>query len=106
MLNKKYLFFIITSFLFFYSCDSLKKGIGLEKQIPNEFLIEKKDPLVLPPDYNILPPDSKENKKETKKSDLSIKEILNKDIKNKDLPNSSTKNNSSNLEEEILKKIK
>jgi hypothetical protein len=106
MRNKKYLFFIIISFLFFNSCANIKKGIGLEKEIPNEFLIEKKDPLVLPPDYNILPPDSKENKKETKKSHLSIEEILNKDIKNKDLPNSSTKNNSSNLEEEILKKIK
>ena len=106
MLNKKYLFLVIISFLFFNSCSNIQKGLGLEKEVPNEFLIEKKDPLVLPPDYNILPPDSKENKKEIKKSDLSIEEILNKDIKNKDLPNSSTKNNSSNLEEEILKKIK
>lgn len=106
MLNKKYLFLVIISFLFFNSCSNIQKGLGLEKEVPNEFLIEKKDPLVLPPDYNILPPDSKEKKKEIKKSDLSIEEILNKDIKNKDLPNSSTKNNSSNLEEEILKKIK
>ena len=106
MLNKKYLFLIITSFLLLNSCSNIQKGIGIEKDVPNEFLIEKKDPLVLPSDYNILPPNGKENKKETKKLGLSIEEILNKDLKNKDLSNSSNKNNSSNLEEEILKKIK
>ena len=103
---KKYLLLVIIGLLFFNSCTDIKKNIGVEKDVPNEFLIEKKDRLVLPPDYNILPPDSKEKKKEIKKSDLSIEDILNKDIKNKDFPNSSIKNNSSNLEEEILKKIK
>ena len=103
---KKYLLLVIIGLLFFNSCADIKKNIGVEKDVPNEFLIEKKDRLVLPPDYNILPPDSKEKKKEIKKSDLSIEDILNKDIKNKDFLNSSIKNNSSNLEEEILKKIK
>ena len=41
------------------SCDSVKKGLGMTKNAPNEFLIEKRDPLVMPPGYKILPPDSK-----------------------------------------------
>ena len=105
MLNKIYLFLIIVIFMFCSSCSNIKKGFGLEKEVPNEFLIEKKDPLVLPPDYNILPPDSKEKKDEIIKSDTSIKETLNKAVKNKDLSNSSKTNNSTNLEEEFLKKI-
>ena len=53
---------IYTSFLVFFatSCadtfDSVKRGITGQKQsTTDEFLIEKKDPLILPPDYENLP---------------------------------------------------
>ena len=76
----------------------------MEKDKPNEFLIEKRDPLVLPPDYKILPPDSKSVKKETQ--DNSLKSVLDQSLtKTKNSPNSTNKP-SSNLEQEILKQIK
>ena len=53
---------IYISFLVFFatSCadtfDSVKRGITGQKQsATDEFLIEKKDPLILPPDYENLP---------------------------------------------------
>ena len=86
------------------SCDSVKKGLGMTKNAPNEFLIEKRDPLVLPPDYKILPPDSKNVKKETQEN--SLKSVLDQSLtKTKNSSNSTTKP-SSNLEQEILKQIK
>ena len=91
-------------FLSFSGCESVKKGLGIQKDRPNEFLIEKRDPLVLPPDYKILPPDSKNVKKETQEN--SLKSVLDQSLtKTKDSSNSTTKP-SSNLEQEILKQIK
>ncbi len=42
--------------LLFYSCASVKEGfINQRKNSSDEFLVEKKSPLVMPPDYNKLP---------------------------------------------------
>ena len=67
-------------------------------------MIEKRDPLVLPPDYKILPPESKILKKETKEN--SLKSILDKSLNQKKEPLNSNSNSSLNLEDEILKQIK
>ena len=59
MSNKISLFLIvIVGLLALNSCSCIKKGLGIEKDSPNEFLIEKKAPLVIPPEYKLLPPDS------------------------------------------------
>tara|TARA_Y100000590_G_scaffold439821_1_gene564356 strand:- start:267 stop:590 length:324 start_codon:yes stop_codon:yes gene_type:complete len=52
-----YIFFII---FFVTSCadtfDSVKRGLtGAKRSSADEFLIKKKDPLILPPDYENLP---------------------------------------------------
>ena len=94
-----FLLLIITN-----GCTSFKKGIGLEKDKPNEFLIEKRDPLVLPPDYKILPPDSKIVKKESKKD--SLKSVLDQSLTKNKQPSNSQSSSSSSLEESILKQIK
>ena len=59
MLKKKTIFFLALIFLV-TSCadtwDSVKRGItGQKQRATDEFLIEKKDPLILPPDYENLP---------------------------------------------------
>ena len=96
-----YLFLLIL----FNGCSGLKRGLGVEKDKPNEFLIEKREPLVLPPDYKILPPGSKVANKETKKTN-SLKSVLDQSLNDKkEVPNSTNKP-SSDLEQEILKKIK
>ena len=50
----------ILLFIFLYSCggsfDSIKRGLtGQKENSADEFLVKKKDPLILPPDYENLP---------------------------------------------------
>ena len=56
---KKITYVIVLAF-FVTSCadtfDSVKRGItGSKKNSTDEFLVKKKDPLILPPDYENLP---------------------------------------------------
>src|SRR5215813_12371023 len=37
-------------------CTDLKKSIGLEPTLPDEFAVESRAPLTLPPDYDLRPP--------------------------------------------------
>jgi len=58
--------YIIILFAFLTSCadtfDSVKRGLtGAKKGSADEFLVKKKDPLILPPDYENLPnPDERD----------------------------------------------
>ena len=50
----------ISLFIFLVSCadsfDSVKRGLtGAKRSSADEFLVEKKDPLILPPDFENLP---------------------------------------------------
>ena len=66
----------------------------------DEFLVKKKEPLVLPPDYNKMPqPDSMEQRETGEKQ--KIKNIL----KGPDEEKSDT-NKSSSVEQSILNKIR
>ena len=68
-------------------CQSFKNTLTLKKdQSVDEFLIEKKNPLVLPPDYSELPVPKKQN--ETKKAsvqdeNIDLSEVLEKSDKKK-----------------------
>ena len=89
------------------SCTSVKKSLGLEKDVPNEFLIEKRDPLTLPPDYNILPPDSNAKTNKNKKSTSSLKSIFDKDFSSqKKSSSANVPSNTKGIENDILKQIK
>ena len=55
---KKYksLFFVTFVSLFLLSCQSVQDGLTLKKKENTEqFLIEKKKPLIMPPDFDDLP---------------------------------------------------
>ena len=94
--------------LFLYSCGSVGEALQGKKRSDqgDEFLIDKKNPLVLPPDFDKLPKPGEANVKSTKdiKNDnSSIKDLLtNSDIKNNDTSNKQ----STSIEGSILKKIK
>tara|TARA_Y100000591_G_C21549620_1_gene553008 strand:+ start:11 stop:322 length:312 start_codon:yes stop_codon:yes gene_type:complete len=94
--------FFLSLILFFYSCATVKEGfINQRKNSSDEFLVEKKSPLVLPPEYNELlePKDSTENLDTENKK---IKEILiNSDTKidNKEFSDGD-------FEDKLIKKIK
>ena len=83
-------FFLLTLLIFFLSNSStIKKGFESQrKNSTEEFLVEKKKPLVMPPDYNELPvPITNENKKDLEESE--IKNLLMGDTNKKENTNSS-----------------
>lgn len=105
-MNRKIRVYIVTIFLIIFTsgCNDLKAGLGFEKSSPNEFLIEKREPIILPPDYKILPPDTKSEINNSISKD-SLKSILEKKTNTK--PSQAfTDNKSTNVESEILKQIK
>ena len=102
----KYLriFILINSFLLFYSCGTIKEGFtNQKKNSSDEFLVEKKDPLVMPPDYNELPiPVMQESQI---KGDKSIKNLLTEND-NENLNSNQDIDPDKDLEESLLEKIK
>ena len=92
---------ILVLVFFISSCggawQDVKRGVtGQKRQSADEFLIQKKDPLVLPPDFENLPtPDERSIAKEEFKVFENNTETLNED-------SSSV---SSSTEENILRKI-
>ena len=71
MIKKITIFLILLVFL--SNCQSLKENLSMKKkQGVDEFLIEKKNPLVLPPNYSELPkPKSDEILEDNKNIDLT-----------------------------------
>jgi hypothetical protein len=94
---------LIKVILFLSSCGSIKEGFkNQKKNSTDEFLVEKKSPLVMPPDYNVLPI-PKQKSLDKKVEDNIIESLISK--KNvKIIEDVNTKSQS--LEEQILKKIK
>jgi len=84
------------------SCGTIRDGFSSQKKNnSDEFLVEKKSPLVMPPDYNELPiPNEEKIEKETK----DIKSLISKS-KQEEINEDLNKKNSS-FEGSILKKIK
>jgi len=97
--------FILFLLIIFSSCQKLQKGLGLSKDVPDEFLVEKRNPIVLPPNFDLLPPDSIINTQTLKDEKDSIKDVFNKNLSS-DKKNLENKNTSENLEKNILEKIK
>jgi PBP1b-binding outer membrane lipoprotein LpoB len=95
---------IILSFIFLESCGSIKEGFSSQKKnSSDEFLVEKKSPLVMPPNFDELPT-PKINEVESEENSNNIKSLI---TTNEDSI-ASTENNQTdqNLENSILKKIK
>ena len=96
-------FIIINFFLLLLSCSVVKEGFeNPKKKSSDEFLVEKKSPLVMPPEFNKLPvPEN--NEQDSNSDQKTIKDLLNE---NGD--QSSVINDSSNesLEKTLLEKIK
>ena len=91
---------------FLNSCENIQKGLGIKKDIPDEFLIEKRSPLTTPPNFDLLPPDSV-NQNNQKDDKDNLKEIFNNNL-GKDKKNTEVKKekDTGSLEKSILEKIK
>jgi len=91
--------------LFLYSCSTIKEGFtNQKKSSSDEFLVEKKSPLVMPPDYNDLPvPD--QNKETVETNENKIKDLVTKN-ENENGQNNNSVDSNLDIEQSILKKIK
>ena len=63
--KKKSLIFLILSFLFISSCETLNEIAGMEKTLIDDYLYEGTPDLILPPDFNKDPTTLKRTKKST-----------------------------------------
>ena len=97
---------ILLSFIYILAaCGTLKEGFSNQKKnSKDEFLVEKKSPLIMPPDYNELPvPNAKG--KQTLSEESSIKNLV---INEEKITNTSNarSSKSTGLEKSLLEKIK
>ena len=102
-MNKFKKFIFLNFLLLLLSCGTMQSAFeNQKKNNTDEFLVEKKSPLVMPPDFNELPvPKEIEIQKETSKNKL--KSLINQ---NNQKIISSEKDIDKNFEELLLEKIK
>ena len=103
----KYPFYLFSIIFLLNGCQNVKDGLtGQKKSNSDEFLIEKKNPLVLPPDFEKLPvPKTLNEEEKNEEKEIDIKSILTK--KGSKTKSDSIDNVSSgSLEKNILEKIK
>ena len=98
------IFILSNLFLFLLSCGTFKEGFSNQKKNnSDEFLVEKKTPLVMPPNYNELP-EPKVNQQEIEEEKNSIKSLLIQE--NDTLNDNEIDDKDKKLEESLLEKIK
>ena len=93
--------------LFLYSCGSVGEALQGKKRSDqgDEFLIDKKNPLVMPPDFDKLPKPGEANVKSTKDIENDQSNIKNL-LKNSNDQSIFNTSESTSIESFILKKIK
>ena len=106
MTKIKTIFFLILFASFFYSCTTVKKGFESQrKKSTDEFLVEKKQPLVMPPDFEKLPLPDQSQKNSQQENVNQIEELIVSDNSTK----TNTKRSSNSIQKTenfILDKIK
>ena len=98
---------VILPIFLLYSCQGTVDALQGKKrsESSDEFLVEKKNPLTQPPDYNELPvPVGQEQEQFNEENDSEIKKILDISQNEESATQSNTDANTS-LEKSILEKI-
>ena len=94
--------FLAIVFFTFQSCQTIKEGFtSQKKKSTDEFLVEKKSPLVMPPEFNELPVPQSSNDIVEDESENNIENL----ISNNNSPENSKIQNE-NFENSIIEKIK
>ena len=84
------------------NCQSIVDGISMKKKnSSDQFLIEKKSPLVLPPDFDELPEPTSEVER-SEEEEFDIKNVLDQSSPSDE----NKKTDSSSIKNTIMKKIK
>ena len=106
MMKNLKILILINILLIFSSCGTLKEGFkNQKKNNSDEFLVQKKSPLVMPPEYGQLPTPKQEANKTESMNSTSVKNLLLSEENNStNLKEESDINK--NFEEKLLEKIK
>ena len=97
-------FILLNFILLLASCSTMKSAfVNEKKNNTDEFLVEKKSPLVMPPDYNELPI-PKEKIEQTDINENEFKTLITQT--NQDTKSDSNEDVNKNFEELLLDKIK
>ena len=102
--------FLLFFLLLFSGCQDVKKGFGGKKiDQGEEFLVIKKNPLVVPPDFKKMPIPKNEIEKSSSikvenNQDSEFKKLLKTQDQNVDV--SDSRENTGDLEKKIIDKIK
>ena len=96
--------YLFIALILINSCGTIQEGFSNQKKNnTDEFLVEKKAPLVMPPNYNELPT-PKIGNSQNGQNDNNVKELISGSKEGKEI---NTENNSENsIEQTILEKIK
>ena len=110
MKKDNYLIFLLFFLLLFSGCQDVKKGFGGKKiDQGEEFLVIKKNPLVVPPDFKKMPIPKNDTEKSNSikvenNQDSDFKKLLKTQDQNVDVLDS--RENTGDLEKKIIDKIK
>jgi len=98
------LLILLISILIFNSCTTIKEGFRSQKKnSTDEFLVEKKSPLIMPPEFNELPIPDNNNQKSENNEETDIKKLI---TNNENSSTENISNQNTNFENSILEKIK
>ena len=88
------------------SCGSIKEGfVSQRKNSTDEFLVKKKSPLVMPPEFDELPVPGIDNQKQKNNENSEIKSLIT-GSENKSSNSQNSSNQNITFENSILEKIK
>ncbi len=73
---KSIYFIILLTCLFILSCNSVRESAGVNRKVLDEYKVVENPPLVIPPDFNLPPPDQIEAKEIDDTDSELAKEIL------------------------------
>ena len=73
---KNVIFVTIISSIFLSSCNTIRSSAGVERKVIDEYNVVENPPLVIPPNFNLLPPDQIESKDIDDTDSELAKEIL------------------------------
>ena len=104
-MKKNNIYLILFMMFVTVSCQTLKNAVsGVKQENSDEFLVQKKNPLILPPDFTDLPVPFEESSKVTEvQIEDDIEKLLGVESNTK---NTNDTSNSSSIESFVLKKIK
>ena len=103
--NKLNILLIIFCSIILYSCQSTRGALEGKKRSDqsDEFLVQKKNPLAMPPDYEKLPtPGNQEISTKTLSEDNEVKDLLNIEESDSIIADDDS---SGNIESSIIEKI-